>query len=166
MSTAARHRLFPAPLLSVMLFVTWLLLNQSLAAGHALLGALLALLIPMFSARLLPRWPRIKRPAVIAKLAVRLVADVAVANFEVARLILGPEARITPRFVWLPLSIRDPQGIVVLASIITLTPGTISAELSEDRRFLLLHAFNADDETALIARIKSRYEAALIEILQ
>jgi len=92
--------------------------------------------------------------------------DIVVSNIEVARRILGPEARIQPRFVWLPLTLTDPHGIVTLASIITMTPGTLSSELTEDRRHLLIHAFNVHDETALIADIKARYETPLIDIFE
>ena len=53
---------------------------------------------------------------------------------------------------------------MALAGIITMTPGTLSAELSEDRRHLLVHAFNVDDEPALIAQIKARYEAPLTHL--
>jgi hypothetical protein len=63
-----------------------------------------------------------------------------------------------------PLDIADPHAILSLAGIITMTPGTLSAELSPDRRYLLVHAFNVDDEAALIAQIKSRYEAPLKEM--
>ncbi|MFY7941343.1 MAG: Na+/H+ antiporter subunit E, partial [Burkholderiaceae bacterium] len=71
-----------------------------------------------------------------------------------------------PAFVWVPLTITDPHGIVALAGIITMTPGTLSADLSADRRHLLVHAFNVDDEAALIAAIKTRYEEPLLEIFR
>ena len=64
----------------------------------------------------------------------------------------------------MPLHIRDPHGIASLAGIITMTPGTLSADLTEDRRFLLVHALNASDEAVLIASIKTRYEAPLQRI--
>ena len=54
--------------------------------------------------------------------------------------------------------------ITALASLITLTPGTVSAELSDDRRYLLIHALDLQDPEALIDEIKSRYEAPLKEI--
>jgi multicomponent K+:H+ antiporter subunit E len=80
--------------------------------------------------------------------------------------VLGPEHLIQPRFVWVPLDIRSPHGIVALAGIITMTPGTLSAELSDDRRHLLVHAFNVVDEAALVADIKTRYETPLREIFE
>jgi multicomponent K+:H+ antiporter subunit E len=71
-----------------------------------------------------------------------------------------------PGFVTVPLSIRDPYGIVSLASIITMTPGTLSVDLSADRERLLVHALHLRDPAALIASIKSRYERPLIAIFE
>jgi multicomponent K+:H+ antiporter subunit E len=159
-------RLVPAPLLSLVLFVSWLLLNNTVDPAHLLLAAVLALAIPWFTEPLRPEKPRLRRWGVAAKLALVVLWDIVLSNIEVARRILGPESAIRPQFVWVPLSIRDPHGIVTLAGIITMTPGTLSSDLSEDRRWLLVHAFNVDDEAALVATIKRRYEAPLREIFE
>jgi multicomponent K+:H+ antiporter subunit E len=161
---AAVKRLLPAPLMSATLFVAWLLLNNSAHPAHLVLGAVLAVLVPRFTERFRPDKPRPRRPATIARLAAVVLLDIVRSNIELARRILGPEAAIRPSFVWVPLSIRDPHGIIALAGIITMTPGTLSAEVSDDRNYLLVHAFNVDDEAALVASIKSRYEAPLREI--
>lgn len=160
----APFRWLPAPLISLLLFVVWLMLNQSLSLGHVALAAVLAITVPWFSERLRPDRPRLKRPLLIARFGLLVLWDILKSNVEVARRILGPESAIRPRFVWVPLTIRDPHGIVSLAGVITMTPGTLSAEISDDRRHLLVHAFNVDDEAALIADIKARYEAPLMQI--
>jgi multicomponent K+:H+ antiporter subunit E len=162
--TPQRFRFLPAPLLSAVLFVVWLLLNQSMSIGHLVLAATLAVVVPWFTERLRPERPRLARPLAATKLAAVVLLDIVKSNVDVARRILGPEAAIRPRFIWVPLSIRDPHGIITLAGVITMTPGTLSADLTEDRRFLLVHAFNVEDEAALIADIKARYEAPLLEI--
>jgi multicomponent K+:H+ antiporter subunit E len=159
-----RRRLLPAPLLSLLLWLGWLMLNQSFSAGHILLGLGLALVVPWFTEAFRPDKPRLRAWGSIVRLGLLVLKDIVKSNIDVALLILGPEARISPRYVWVPLRIRDPHGIVALAGIITMTPGTLSADLSEDRRFLLVHAFNCDDEAALIADIQARYEAPLMEI--
>jgi multicomponent K+:H+ antiporter subunit E len=95
--------------------------------------------------------------------------DIVKSNIAVAKLILGNERKITPRFVWVPLALRDAHGIATLAGVVTMTPGTLSADLSDDRRHLLVHAFDIDDDAAqaaLIADIKTRYEAPLIRIFE
>jgi len=153
-------------MLSLVLFFVWPVLNASWSLGQLLLGTLLAVAIPWFTDALRDERARLRRPASALRLACVVLWDIVVSNFEVARRILGPEAAIRPGFVWVPLSIIDPHGIVTLAGIITMTPGTLSAELSRDRRHLLVHAFNLDDEAALIATIKTRYEAPLRQIFE
>jgi multicomponent K+:H+ antiporter subunit E len=98
------------------------------------------------------------------RLGLRVLWDIVLSNLEVARRVLGPEARLRPGFVWVPLAVRNPYAITTLAAIITLTPGTVSAELSADRRYLLVHALHLEDPEALVRAIKARYEAALLEI--
>jgi multicomponent K+:H+ antiporter subunit E len=159
-------RWLPAPLLSALLLVVWLLLNNTLDPAQIVLGALLAIVVPRFTERLRPERPRIRKPLVIARLGLVVLWDIVLSNIEVARRILGPEEAIKPAFVWMPLELTDPHAIVSLAGIITMTPGTLSAELSPDRRYLLVHAFNVDDESALIAQMKARYEAPLKEIFE
>ena len=163
------RRLVPEPLLSTVLLLAWSMLNGSASVGHLLIGAVLALALPPLTARWRPGRPRLSHAGVAIRLAGTVLVDIVRSNLVVARLILGDEARIQPRFVWFPLAIRDPHGIVLLAGIVTMTPGTLSADLSDDRRHLLIHAFDVDDaaaENALIADIRSRYEAPLIRIFE
>jgi multicomponent K+:H+ antiporter subunit E len=159
-------RLLPSPLLSLCLFVAWLMLNESASAGHLLLAALLAAGLPLLTDRLRPDKPVIRAPTVIVRLGAVVLTDIVLSNIDLTRRVLGPEHAIQPRFVWVPLDIRSPHGIVALAGIITMTPGTLSAELSDDRRHLLVHAFNVADEAALVADIKTRYESPLREIFE
>ena len=105
-----------------------------------------------------------RRPLLAARLALRVLWDIVLSNIEVARRILGRESRIHPGFVWVPLDIRNGHGIAALAGIITMTPGTLSAELSADRRHLLVHCFNLEDAAATVAQIKRDYETPLREI--
>ena len=85
-------------------------------------------------------------------------------NIVVAMQVLGPERRITPGFIWIPLDVANIHGIAALTSIITLTPGTVSSVLSDDRRHLLVHVLHLEDADAVIAHIKNRYEKPLMEI--
>jgi multicomponent K+:H+ antiporter subunit E len=157
-------RLIPAPLLSAILFVSWLLLVGTVSAGHVVLAAMLAIVIPWWSERLRPERARIGAWSQVARLGLIVLYDIVASALTVARQILGPEDRIQPGFVWVPLTIRDPYGMASLASIITMTPGTLSVDLSPDRRHLLVHALHLDDPAALIASVKTRYEQPLIAI--
>jgi len=154
----------PSPLLSVSVFVLWLLLAATVEPAHLLLAAVLAVLLPLATQRLRDEHAGLRRPRVAARLAVRVLWDIVLSNIEVARRILGPESRIHPGFVWVPLDLRNGHGIAALAGIITMTPGTLSAELSADRKHLLVHCFHLDDPAATVAQIKRDYETPLREI--
>jgi multicomponent K+:H+ antiporter subunit E len=157
-------RLLPAPIMSLLLFIVWPVMNLSFSIGHLALAAFLAIVIPWFTEPLRHERPVLRQPGTIVRLGLTVLYDIVMSNIDVAKRILGREDRITPGYVWVPLSISDPHGIIALAGIITMTPGTLSADLSDDRRYLLVHAFHLEDEAALIESIKTRYEAPLMEI--
>lgn len=166
MKTLSPKGWLPMPAQSLILFVVWLLLNNTLAPGHILLGALLALLIPLLVAPLQLPQPRVRRHWLAVRYTLMVLYDILVANFEVAARVIGPMRKLRPALVALPLDIEGALPITILASTISLTPGTVSAELSEDRKWLYLHVLHLSDEEALIAQIKARYEAPLKEIFQ
>jgi multicomponent K+:H+ antiporter subunit E len=147
-----------------MVLVFWLLMSDSFSVGLLLLGAILGVVIPLFAARIDREFARIGTLRPVPKLLVVTLWDILVSNIEVARQVLGRESRIHPGFVWIPLDIGNIHGIAALTSMITLTPGTVSAALSDDRKYLLVHVLNLDDPEHLIAEIKRRYEAPLMEI--
>ena len=159
-------RILRAPILSAILFVGWLLLTGSVSAGHAVLAAVFAIVIPLWSERLRSEPVRIGAWATIVRLMAVVLFDIVASAWTVAKQILGPEDRIHPGFVWVPLTIRDPYGTASLASIITMTPGTLSVDLSPDRSHLLVHALHIDDPAELVALIKSRYERPLLAIFE
>jgi multicomponent K+:H+ antiporter subunit E len=156
--------ILPSPLISGALFLSWLLLNGSLSLGHLALALALAVGIPQVARGLMPSPVRHRAWGTAARLSAVVLYDIVASALVVARQILGPEERIRPEFFWVPLTIRDPYGIASLAAVITMTPGTLSADLSPDRRHLLVHALHVDDVAALIDAIKRRYEQPLIEI--
>ena len=160
-------RLLPAPLLSACLVVLWLLLNRSLSPGHLLTAVVLAWAIPLLTLGLRPLPVRIRRPGTIVRLGLRVMADSLHSNYMVLRFILRPKLRRHPAaFVHIPLQLRDPNGLAVLAMIVCITPGTAWAEISRDRSMLLLHALEVEDAKKLADFVKSRYESLLMEIFE
>jgi len=154
----------PSPMLSLTVFLAWLLLVATVEPAHLLLAAVLAVLLPLAAQPLRDERAGMRRPWLAARLALRVLRDIVLSNIDVARRILGRESRIHPGFVWVPLDIRNGHGIATLAGIITMTPGTLSAELSADRTHLLVHCFHLDDPAATVAQIKRDYETPLREI--
>lgn len=154
----------PHPLLSLLLLSIWLLMNDSLAPGQVLLGATLGLLIPLFTKRFWPHTANFRRPVLALRLIGVVLWDIVVANFAVSRIVLGPRDAIKPAFVRIPLDVQGDFAVTALASVISLTPGTVTAEVDAERRHLLVHALSEEDPDRLIQRIKARYEAPIKEI--
>ncbi|MBK1647988.1 Na+/H+ antiporter subunit E [Rhabdochromatium marinum] len=179
---------FPHPLLSLTLLMIWLLLNNSLGLGNLLLGTVLALTLSRLTANFWPERPHILKPLKLLRYLVQLFFDILIANLQVAVLILGPRKRLRPTFVELPLELTDPFAITVLASVISLTPGTVSADVipaaeatsttakasgqtgdppgNPSGAILLVHSLDASDPAALLQQLKQRYEAPLLEIFR
>lgn len=159
------RRLLPHPALSGMLLLVWLLLANSVTAGSILLGGVLALVLPKVTQPFWPDRPRVRFDRALGAYCAVVLWDIAVANIEVARLILMRRNRdLRARWLVVPLDLASPEAVTVLAGTISLTPGTVSADVSADGRHLLVHALDAADTAALIARIKTRYEARLKRI--
>ena len=160
-------RLLPSPLLSVALFLLWLLLSRSVSAGHLILATVLAVLIPLLTRGLRPLPVRIRRPGMVLRLGLRVVADTIASNLAVVLFLVFPSRRHhASGFVHIPLELRDPNALAVLAMIVCITPGTAWAEISLDRSMLLLHVLEVDDPQTIATHVKERYERPLMEIFE
>ncbi|WP_166268052.1 Na+/H+ antiporter subunit E [Marinobacter caseinilyticus] len=156
---------FPRPLLSLTLLLVWLMLN-GLSAGHGVLGLIMAWGLPLFTRDLWPDSPTVKKPWRLLLYFARMMVDIIQASLTVARLVLNPSRQPKPSFVSYPLTLEHPLAITLLAGTISLTPGTVSADISDDRKLLLIHALDELDDKSLIEAIHNRYEKPLLEIFQ
>ena len=161
------RRLLPTPLMSVFLFGLWLALNQSVAPGELLLGAALGIAVPLLTNAMRPLRPRVRRPVVIVRLFIHVLIDITRSCANVAGVILGKaKRRQRSGFMSVPLDMRDPHGLAVLSAIINSTPGTVWAELSADRKLLMIHVLDLHDEQWWTDTIKTRYEKPLMAIFE
>jgi multicomponent K+:H+ antiporter subunit E len=101
----------------------------------------------------------------MASYSLLVMWDILVANVQVAWIVLTrSNANLRPAWVVVPLEVKHPEAISILAGTITLTPGTVTADLSADGHSLLVHALDTDDPDAVRDDIKNRYERRLLEI--
>lgn len=158
-------RLLPHPLLTLLLTLVWILLVNGPSAGSLLMGLLLGIVLPLLTRPFWPDRPAVRAPLRVVEYGLVVLWDICVANVQVAYLILfkRPE-ELRSRFLVVPLATRVPEAIVTLAGTITMTPGTVSCDVSADGRSLLVHALDAPDPDAVVANIKQRYERRLLEI--
>lgn len=157
-------RFLPHPLLSLILLALWLLLTNSLAVGQIVLGLILGTAIPLWLRFALTEHLPIRKPLALLAYIALVLKDIVVANFVVAKQVLGPNEALQPHFLEIPLTLAHPSAISLFASTITLTPGTVSCELSQDGRTLRVHALHTSDPAAEVTEIKKRYEKRLINI--
>jgi multicomponent K+:H+ antiporter subunit E len=161
-------RWLPTPLLSFTLLISWLLLNQSLEPAHIVLGALLGLLIPVLLRPLMPLPPlRMARPWVLVPLLSMALVEIVRSCFNVSRIILfGMPKGAETQFLRIPLDLKDPYGLTLLACLINSTPGTTWTEYFPETNELILHVFDLHDEQWWIDTIKHRYEFPIIEAFE
>jgi len=154
----------PHPLLSLLLLILWLLLNNSAAPGHLVLGAAFGIIIPLFTRRFWPQRLAVGHFTAALHLAGRVIVDIVQANFSVAKVVLGPKSAVRPMFVKVPLDVKSDFAVTLLASVVSLTPGTVSADIDVANGFLLVHALSTEQPDDLVRQIKSRYESLIKEI--
>jgi multicomponent K+:H+ antiporter subunit E len=153
------------PVLSLLLAAVWLLLRQSLAPADLITAAVLGLVVPRLTHRFLGPATRPRRPLALLRFVLRVLWDIVVSNLTVARIVLSPRSRPVPAWVAVPLDTRHPTAVTLLASIITMTPGTVSCVVDDAEHVIHVHALDCSDAAAMVAQIKQRYERPLMEIL-
>lgn len=159
--------LLPHPLLSVTLAAVWILLLNDYSVGSVALGVVVGVAIPKLLSAYWPDRPRIRNPRMVIEYGLIVLWDIIVSNVQVAYLVLFRRGdSLRSRLVTVPLDIAAPEAITTLAGTITMTPGTLSADVSADGKALLVHCLETDDPERTVAGIKQRYERRLMEIFQ
>ncbi|MFZ1390114.1 MAG: Na+/H+ antiporter subunit E [Dokdonella sp.] len=159
--------LLPSPGLSMVVLVLWLVLARTPSLAQALVGVFLAFTVPHIVATLRAPRAQLRNPRGALRFLATVVRDVVASNFEIAWGLLRRGSRQpTAGFVVIPLQLRDPVGLAVLAMVTTIVPGTVWSELAIDRSAMLLHVWDVPDKVAFVARFKARYEQPLCEIFE
>ena len=106
------------------------------------------------------------RPLKLVGFALFIAWEIVVANLRVAAVVLGPRRLLRPAIVAIPLDVTRDDEIALLANLISLTPGTLSLDVSADRRTLYVHAMSTSSPQALRDEIKDGFERRLLEALR
>ncbi|MCR9107682.1 Na+/H+ antiporter subunit E [Marivita sp. XM-24bin2] len=100
------------------------------------------------------------------KLVIMFHYELIVSSLAVAFDILTPRHRARPAIIEVPLDVKSDTGILLVTNLISLTPGTLSLDVSEDRKTLLVHAMFADDHDALRKSLKNGMERWVIDAVE
>jgi multicomponent Na+:H+ antiporter subunit E len=144
---------------TLLLTAVWLALTAELSVGNAVFGVALAAVILRLSRGLSVESAAFRvRPFRLVGLIVFLLWETVLANLRVAAAVLGPRRWLRPAVVAIPLDIERDEAIVLLANMISLTPGTLSIDVSSDRRTLYVHTMFTQSPESLRRDIKRRFE--------
>jgi multicomponent K+:H+ antiporter subunit E len=159
-------RWLPFPFFTLALFGMWLVLNETIAPAQVLLGAALAIGGGRLLAALQSPEGKVRfRLGAVASLCWLVLADIVRSNLAVMRIAWYPETRgRRAGFLSMPLEVRHPGALAVLACIITATPGTSWVRYESTNHTLIIHVLDLIDEEQWIRLFKERYECRLLEI--
>ncbi len=158
-------RFLPQPILTLVIAGVWMALANDVTLGNAILGLALGLAVPLLTQAYWPDRPRFRKPWRVVDFALVVLWDIVVSNIQVAWLILFRRGdSLRSQFIRVPLALTNAEAITILAGTITMTPGTVSADLSADGTAILVHCLETDDPDATVTAIKQRYERRLMEI--
>jgi len=152
--------------LSLLLAAVWLLVRQSLAPVDLIWAAVLGLVVPRLVFGFIGPAARPHGLLRIVRFAGVVVWDIVVSNVTVARIVLMPGSNPQPAWVPVQLDTHHPTVVTLVATVITMTPGTVSCVIDDEHSLIWVHALDCDDPQALAAQIKQRYEHALREIFE
>lgn len=151
---------------NLLLAVLWAALTGNFSAANLVVGLLLGYSVLAFGLRQLPGFAAYTaRVPKVIRLAGYVILDLVRSNLRVAYDVLTPRYHMRPGVVGVPLDARSDAEITVLANLITLTPGTLSLDVSTDRRVLYVHVMYLDDEGEALAGIKE-LERRLLEVMR
>ncbi|RJG45914.1 Na+/H+ antiporter subunit E [Mesorhizobium sp. DCY119] len=103
------------------------------------------------------------RPGKVLSLALLFVKELILSAWRVARLVVSPRMELQPGIFAYPLKVDRDFEITLLANLITLTPGTLSVDVSDDKRLLYVHAIDCSDPEAAIKDIETGFERKILE---
>jgi multicomponent Na+:H+ antiporter subunit E len=147
----------------LLLALAWLALTGSFTIPNALLGLVLAALASAFAREQRRRNEIAIRPLATLRLAVLFVRELVLSAYRVARLVLTPRMDLKPGIFAYRLKLDRNFEITLLANLITLTPGTLSVDVSPDRKTLFVHAIDCSDPESNRRDIAEGFERAITE---
>lgn len=153
-------------LLTIVLALVWAAISGSFSGMNLLLGGVIAI-GALYLLRDFVTKPRaLRQLRRIASLALLFIYELMVSAIRVAIVVLTPNLRaaLRPAIVAVPLTVKSDAEITLLANLITLTPGTLSIDVSEDRSVLYVHVLTLSTREALIADIATGFEAKVKEV--
>jgi multicomponent Na+:H+ antiporter subunit E len=148
------------------LVLLWAAITANFSTPNFVLGALVAFGALALLRRSFSQPVRYRKVRSVLELTLSFFVELMVSAFRVARIVLAPNLKtaLRPAIIAFPLAIRSDAEIATLANLITLTPGTLSIDVSEDRSTLYVHVLNFTTRDAFIAELQNGFERQVREV--
>ncbi|MCT1903833.1 Na+/H+ antiporter subunit E [Oceanobacillus sojae] len=151
-------------LINVLLAVLWMFLQNEYTAVNFISGYIIGILILFIIRRFLKFDFYLKRVWAIIKLIYLFIVELIKANIDVVKVVLKPKQDHQPGIVAVRTQLESNFEISILAALITLTPGTISMDFSQDSKTIYVHSIDVPDKEAMIKDIQGSFEKAIMEV--
>lgn len=151
-------------LLNFFLAFLWMFLKTSFTPAAFVVGFFWGLVILfIFRSYFADRF-YLHRVVAIIKLFLLFIKELVLSNLNVLKHVLKPKMDIKPGIFALPTDLKKDWEIMLLGNLITLTPGTLTVDVSDDNKILYIHAVNIDDVRESVDSIKNTFEKAILEV--
>ena len=151
-------------LLNILLGIVWMFLTGDLDYSNFIEGFIVGFIIIWITKYASKSSNYISRIPKIIGFTLYFIYELILANLKVTIDVLTPKHRMQPVIVAVPLDAKSDFEITLLANLITLTPGTLSLDISEDKKVLYIHSMYVSDPDEFRAQIKDGFERKLLEI--
>jgi multicomponent Na+:H+ antiporter subunit E len=152
--------------LNVFLALIWAAATGNFGPANVMLGFVLGFVVVVFAQRAYGSTNYGRRVILVIRFALFFIYELFKANLRVAYDVITPSQYMRPGVVAIPLSVKTDTEITLLANLISLTPGTLSLDISDDKSVLYIHAMFVDDPDELRHEIKAGFERRVIEVLR
>ncbi|MDV2683039.1 Na+/H+ antiporter subunit E [Alkalihalophilus lindianensis] len=151
-------------LLNIVIAIIWVNFQNSYTGVDFFIGYVVGIFILFVLRRFLRFDFYMRRVWAIIKLIGLFFKELILANIDVIKIVLSPKMNIQPGIVAVPTKLKTDWELSLLASLISLTPGTLSMDFSDDNKYIYIHAIDVPNKEAMIKEIHNTFERAILEV--
>lgn len=153
-------------LINILLAITWAAITGSFSEINLVFGFVLGTMGLYLIREQVGTVAYFSRFGKAIGLALVFISELILSAWRVALIVIRPKMDLEPGIIAYPLTVDRDFEITMLANLITLTPGTLSVDVSEDRKTLYVHCIDVPDPQATIDDIKNAFESKILEVFR
>jgi multicomponent Na+:H+ antiporter subunit E len=151
---------------NLMLALVWVAMSGHFDVANLVVGFVFAYLVLFLLQRVIGRSGYFRRSWLLVHFIGFYLVEVVRANLRVAFDVITPTSYARPGIVAVPLDARTDVEITLLSNLITMTPGTLTVDVADDRSVIYVHAMFVEDPDEVRRAIKEDLERRVLELLR